>query len=537
MNKIDIIRTPDNLQAETDEGWITLYKQGDSWEGKGVAVEVTPQMGTMKITLHSPTIAVKRLLCSWAVDLPPGVRILGDHWERGYGDLEWRGVVPQRIMPWYFLMSKGEDTSGFGVKTGPASLCFWQLDSQSVSLCLDVRCGSKGVKLGERVLEVAEIVSRKNIAGESSFTAAQKFCALLCDNPVLPEFPVYGGNNWYYAYGKSSHSEILRDSNLISSLSENPDHRPFMVVDDGWQSTWGGGSQNGGPWDRGNYGFPNMSSLSEDMKKAGVRPGIWFRPLKTVATVPLNFQRAVDHGSILDPSIPEVLDIVGQDTARISNWGYELIKHDFSTYDIFGTWGFEMGSSMINDGFVFNDRTKTTAEIILNFYRTIAKNAGKALVIGCNTISHLSAGIFAIQRTGDDTSGLVWERTRLMGINTLSHRMIQHNNFYACDADCVGLTNQIPWELNRQWLELLSRSGTPLFVSADPEHVGTKEKKAMREAFRKASLQLPMAEPLDWLDTSCPARWKLEGDSVSFKWFSENAIGGSEKLTPESLFY
>jgi len=537
MYSINIIRTPDLLQAETEEGWVSLQLIGDYWEGKGVTVKTISADGTVKVILHSPEIAIKRLLCSWNSEIPPGVRILGDHWERGYGDLEWRGIVPQRIMPWYFLINQGKSTRSFGVKTGTNSMCFWQLDSQAVRLCLDVRCGSRGVKLGDRELEAAVIVTRNSKEGESPFKAAQTFCSLLCEKPVLPEFPVYGGNNWYYAYGKSTHNEIVRDSQLISSLSENNHNRPFMVVDDGWQTAWGGDDRNGGPWDRGNYGFPDMTGLADDMKKTGVRPGIWFRPLKTVATVPADFRRHEDRGTILDPSIPEVLELVGRDTARISNWGYELIKHDFSTFDIFGTWGFEMGSSLIKDGFVFNDRSKTTAEIIVNFYRTIAENAGDAIVIGCNTVSHLSAGLFAIQRTGDDTSGRTWERTRLMGINTLSHRMMQHNNFYACDADCVGLTKQIPWELNRQWLELLSKSGTPLFVSADPKDVDNKERQALKAAFSRASKALPTAEPLDWMDTTCPSSWKLDGEITDFDWFSERAIGGSEELTPESLFF
>ena len=74
-------------------------------------------------------------------------------------------------------------------------------------------------------------------------------------------------------------------------------------------------------------------------------------------------------------------------------------------------------------------------------------------------------------RTGDDTSGRDWSRTKKMGINTLAFRSPQQGNFFDMDADCVGLTNAIPWSLNRQWLDLLARSGTPLFVSAAPDAV------------------------------------------------------------------
>ena len=113
----------------------------------------------------------------------------------------------------------------------------------------------------------------------------------------------------------------------------------------------------------------------------------------------------------------------------------------------------------------FADKTRTTAQIVKDFYRTIRNAAGDdVMIIGCNTISHLSAGMFEIQRTGDDTSGHEWKRTREYGINTLAFRMAQQDTFYQADADCVGITGKVAWEKNRQWLDVLAKSGTPLFV-------------------------------------------------------------------------
>ena len=48
-----------------------------------------------------------------------------------------------------------------------------------------------------------------------------------------------------------------------------------------------------------------------------------------------------------------------------------------------------------------------------------------------------------LNRTGDDTSGRIWERTRRMGVNTLAFRLPQHNTFYHIDADCVGIFGMI----------------------------------------------------------------------------------------------
>jgi len=112
----------------------------------------------------------------------------------------------------------------------------------------------------------------------------------------------------------------------------------------------------------------------------------------------------------LDLTLPENLTLIHDDVARIRSWGYDLIKHDYSTYDAFGRWGFEMGAELTQGDWHFNDQSLTNAEIILRLYQTLRAGAGDTALLGCNTIGHLGAGLFEIQRTGDDTSGRVWER-------------------------------------------------------------------------------------------------------------------------------
>src|SRR5918997_320066 len=97
---------------------------------------------------------------------------------------------------------------------------------------------------------------------------------------------------------------------------------------------------------------------------------------------------------------------------------------------------------MGSGGIPFGDRTRTTAEIIRDFYRVVADVAGDAVVIGCNTVGHLAAGLVAVNRTGDDTSGKQWERTRRMGVNTLAMRLAQHRCFFTGDA--VGAEPAVP---------------------------------------------------------------------------------------------
>ncbi len=187
-----------------------------------------------------------------------------------------------------------------------------------------------------------------------------------------------------------------------------------------------------------------------------------------------------------------------------------------------------MGGSLTDEGWAFADRSRTTAEIARALYNAIREGAGEhTVIIGCNTIGHLAAGLFELQRTGDDTSGHEWERTRRMGVNTLAFRGTQHEKFFAADADCVGVTTAVPWALNKQWLDLLSRSGTPLFVSAAADavgSVGSEQRKVLREAFARAAVTQPVAEPLDWLESTTPKRWKLGLETVIYDWYGAKGI-------------
>lgn len=460
------------------------------------------------------------------------VRILGDAWERGYGDLRWQGIIPERCMPWYMLISNGSDTcrdyagrftACFGVMVRPGAMCFWQYDEGGATLWLDIRNGGSGVILGGRTLDAATVLFRE-YRDCSAFDAGKQFCAAMCPDPLHPSFPVYGSNNWYYAYGQSSHEEILQDTSLVAELTRDCTNRPFMVIDDGWQP-----HPVDGPWTCGGDAFPDMAGLAAAMRDKGVRPGIWIRYLSDAShecDIPEECHLSRDR-QYLDPSHPAVLDYVRDTTRRLIGWGYQLIKHDYSTYDIFGHWGMERTDTLTEDGWHFHDRSRTSAEIVLDFYRTVREAAGpNTVIIGCNTISHLCAGLVELNRIGDDTSGREWDRTRKMGVNTLAFRMMQHRTFYDADADCVGIMGPVPWPLNRQWLHILSRSGSPLFVSARPSLIEGDLCNDLQNAFAANSLQNDTLIPLDWMETVCPSRWLLNGEEIRYCWYTQEDTPG-----------
>jgi alpha-galactosidase len=510
---------PAGARLFTESGTFLLEQQRNRWTEPDIEVDLAPN-GTLSLLCpkHQPT----RLHLRWRYSLPASSLILGDAWERSYGDLAWRHFEPERILPWYFLANTGAATFAVGVQTGAAALCFWQADPAGISLWCDLRNGGRGVELGARKLEIAQIAWH-TFAGLSPFEAARQFCRMLCPTPKIFKQPFYGGNNWYYAYGHSSASDIRGDSERIADLAPKSENRPWMVIDDGWQP-----NPTRGPWRSGNAQFPDMAQLAGDMQKIGVRPGIWIRPLFTKEDIPTPWrlsspsaERELSAGAThtLDPTVPEALAHIQEDIETLSTWGYQLIKHDFSTYDLLGRWGSTMGAEPTSGDWHFADRSRTNAEIIRKFYGQLREAARDSLLLGCDTIGHLGAGIFEMQRIGDDTSGRNFDRTRKMGVNTLAFRLPQHNTFFAIDADCVGLTKEIDWKLNRQWLDLLARSGTPLFVSAAPDALGPEQRAALRDAFSLASKAQTAAEPLDWLITNQPAHWRTASGERRFDWY------------------
>jgi alpha-galactosidase len=516
-------REPNSVSVTTETGAAEL-KAGPrgAWSADGISVRFVSRGKRLQVELTAPGAAMKTLQIHWHGNLPADWKYLGDAWERAYGDLEWKPLDGQRIMPWYFMASSGEITHGYGVMTGPGALCYWTVDETGTTLHADVRCGGKGVELGRRTLEVCTVVSRSGELGETPFAATRAFCREMCPNPRLPMQPVYGFNDWYCTYGHDTADNFLVNVAYLASLNPNNSNPPFAVVDDGWQ--WKGvNNENPGRWNQTSPNFSatlSMADFAGKIKALDARPGLWYRPLIASADQPQSWRLQRDP-AILDPTVPEVRALIRATMARFRGWGYQLIKHDYTTYDICGRWGAKMGGQVTADGWAFADRTRTTAEVVRDLYRDLRESAGDdTLILGCNTLGHLSAGWFELQRIGDDTSGNEWSRTRQMGVNCLAFRAPQNGTFFAVDADCAGQTSRtsVPWEKNSQWLNLLAHSGTALFVSFPHETVSPEQEPALRAALLAASRPQPLAEPLDWQSRRIPEHWRLDNHETSFSW-------------------
>lgn len=533
------VNRPDFIELTTETKTVTAKWENNDYNLDDINVKLNQDNEHLAIFLTAQTSKVKWIKLRWNnLSWDKNVRFLGDAWERGYGDMEWKGMNPNRFMPWYFCAKSEAKSICYGVKVRPSAMCFWQVDSLGMTLFLDVRCGGSGVNLKGRVIKLADVIACE-MRDCTSFEAMQEFCGQMCEDPILPKYPVYGSNNWYYAYGKSSESEILADCDYILNLTKDIENKPYMVIDDCWQEHHRLNEYNGGPWTKGNEKFPDMKALAEKLVQKGVRPGIWVRLLLNEDENIKNEWR-LSHNNCIDPTNPEALNYIKEDIKRICNWGYTLIKHDFSTFDLFGKWGFQMSPLVTDDGWHFYDDSLTSAEVVKLLYKAIldasveASN-GETLILGCNTIGHLGAGYMHINRTGDDTSGVDWERTRFMGVNTLAFRLPQHGKFYEIDADCVGIDGGISWSMNKQWADVLAKSGTPLFISVRPNILDETEKQELHEILKVASKQEHHVIPVDWEETTCPEHWQDKDHDIDckYQWFEETGL----KFNPNTIRY
>lgn len=449
----------------------------------------------------------------WKTKIDPSLLALGDAWERSYGELGFTAAGNcDRALPWYFMLTDKENCFCFGVKTHPSAFISFRVSENGITALADCRNGGMGTALNGRELPLCTFIY-KIYEKTDAFSALCDFCKALCPAPILPQAPIYGGNDWYNAYGHNSYETVCSAARINAECAKGIANAPFMVIDDGWEQ-----GSTAGPW-LPNHKFGDMRAICNEIKNRGLRPGIWIRPLNTNDPAVNDDLKILRNGKreYLDPTHPEVQALIREDVTRIKDWGYALLKHDYTTFDLFGDWGKDFADAVPKtEGWHFYDQTKTNAEIVLELYRLIREAADGMLIIGCNTFSHLCAGLVEINRTGDDTSGKDWNRTVKMGVNTLAFRLAQNGAFYLVDADCVGMPKGfIPWEKNRQWLELLAASGTALFVSLD--EVTDAQKKEIAAAYQTAQTKHTI-KPVDWFNSITPSVWQIDGKQITFQW-------------------
>lgn len=485
---ISLLRKPDAVYGATEktpfrfeEMLINEVKYSYEVSGKSAKVSVYPS--------GSP---IKYLKLRFNGDLQNVDKVYGDQWERAglYAYLEWRSVMACRVLPWFCYVVSSNGTSCYGVKTGANCFAFFQVDTSGITLFLNLCNGTNGANITEPLC-ACEVVELHSDGNKSVYETAAAFSRMMCDKPVLPKSPIFGVNNWYWAYGDISYESVLKETDYLKEMTSGCKNKPYMIIDDGWQKNRvaGASSYIGGEWTP-NDRFKDMRKTAEVIHAKGAKAGIWFRPLLTREKVPEEAILCEEcGGKVLDPSHPFTLEKVYNDAKRLSDWGFDLIKHDFSTGDaICGQKALtceRYDYAIVAENRKFFDHRKTAAVILKDLYRAIQDGAGEKEVIACNAIGHLSAGIHSVYRIGNDTSGRAFEWTRRDGINSVM-RLPLNNAFYNADPDCAAFTDKVRADINLDFLEMCALTGMTTLASVTPHILKSDEMQRINRIFKTA---------------------------------------------------
>ncbi|RZJ14080.1 MAG: hypothetical protein EON51_19370, partial [Acinetobacter sp.] len=199
-NGYSLVNIPDEVWAQLNNQWVKLaVNNGSSFSYQDIQVEFKNKNGGQGVFIQSPILELGGVRLKWNYKTSASSKILGDHWERSYGDLAWKSPEPAAKNPWYVLLNDSKQTACFGVKTGANTICWWNVNPNTIDLTLDCHSGGVGVKMGQRRLFAATIVTMLGKAEENTYQTTTRFCKLMCDRPMLPKQPVYGINDWYVA--------------------------------------------------------------------------------------------------------------------------------------------------------------------------------------------------------------------------------------------------------------------------------------------------------------------------------------------------
>ena len=422
-------------------------------------------------------------------------------------------------------------TACYGVKTGANAFVYFQADPHGITLFLNLTCGNTGTDLKEPLVacEVVELIGEE---GEDPYRVACRFAPMMCENPRLPKEPVFGVNNWYWAYGDISRESVRVETDYLLEMTGDTHHRPYMILDDGWQLNRSlvSSAYIGGPWQP-NARFGSMSDTAAEIHEKGAKAGIWFRPLLTLGDIPRESVLCAESGGlILDPSHPYTLERIETDAAQIRTWGFDLIKHDFSFIDITGiTPTYKNGAKMCLDSRNMYDKSRTTAMLMKDVYLAVARGAGDAEVIGCNVCGHLSAGIHSILRIGGDTSGRSFEWTVRNGVNSVM-RLPLHLNLYMADPDCAAFTEQVDADLNLDFLEMCALTGMTTLASVTPGILSKQAMERIRQIYAIADRNEDRYGILNFEKNALPEQFvSSDGKTVrSYDW--SQAYDGARSL-------
>ncbi|MBI5471674.1 MAG: alpha-galactosidase [Ignavibacteriae bacterium] len=468
------------------------------------------------------------------------IKLLTDSWERCYGDAGIRSLsvdAPVRSAWDVHLFDTRNRTncnlSYFQIPSGKLSFHLKrQSNGEAADLTVrsDTHAGTHGVALGpNETFSAGEIMIR--FTDGSVFDALESYAELIATRNNIPRpalLPV-GWVDWYFAKGLTTEKDILENLDFLARELKDFGLE-YVQLDSGWQlgietSPPPHNVIAGGPWIP-NSKFPHgMQWYAEQIKERGLKPGIWVRPFQMVdgATERREHPGWFNKKGQMDFSNPEVLERVRTLFRQLVNdWGYEYIKYDFPSYDLFDAWG----PSLFESHWAHADpqtQTITGIQVYRNALEAIRTSAPNTPLLACNSVMPSTLGLANVFRIGDDVGD--WNRTFTYGVRSVGARYYTNGVYWTNDPDCLLVREPFTIDQARMWASLVVLSGGVVFISErlhelPPERLDI-IKKAM-PVYRNPGKGYAFGRPMDLLENDPPEVWNLEVRKRFGKW---NVVG------------
>ncbi len=104
-----MVQLPVKVIVRLDDGNHELASSGQqTWSYKDISVYLHYSDDALVVKVQSPKDLLHQVLLQWAYPVHNAATVLGDHWERTYGDVFFQSPSFERKMPWYLIQHGGK---------------------------------------------------------------------------------------------------------------------------------------------------------------------------------------------------------------------------------------------------------------------------------------------------------------------------------------------------------------------------------------------------------------------------------------------
>jgi hypothetical protein len=482
------------------------------------------------------------------------VKLLTDEWERCYGISVARALNTEAefLSAWDVHLFEARDSLNFTasfyeVPNAKISFAIHRHDgSPDVDLVVkaDTHSGTRGVRLnsGESFV-LSELVLL--LTRGSPLDALEHYAQSIAErNGVRAPVKVpVGWADWYFAYGTTDEDEALKNLDFVARELKDFGVE-YFEIDSAWQlgvetTTPPDNLVAGGPWVP-NSKFPHgMKWFADRIREECLKPGIWVRPFQMIDDAPERKAHPdwFNEKGQMDFSNPAVqLWVKNLFTMFVDDWGYQYIKFDFPSFDLFNEWGpklFEDHSAHME----LHDQTKTNIQAYRESLNALREStAGKAFLLACNSVMPATLGLADSFRIGDDVGD--WGRTFKYGVKSVSARYYTNGIYWSNDPDCLVVREPFTLDQARMWASLIALSGGVVFMSErvyalPPERLEIIKK--VLPVFANEGKGYSSGRPIDLPDRQVPEVWLLPVRKSFETWAIVGAFNWSDVPTRKVL--